>query len=81
LRGVLGLRTARLGKMILCPPRCSSTGPPNFLSATPPGRERLTWEEVDPDWTDPDGKGVGAEEPPGTFTFGITVGLKRPFKL
>jgi len=35
----------------------------------------------DPDWTDPDGKGVGAEEPPGTFTFGITVGLKRPFKL
>jgi type IV pilus assembly protein PilM len=35
----------------------------------------------DPDWTDPDGKGVGAEEQPGTFTFGITVGLKRPFKL
>jgi type IV pilus assembly protein PilM len=35
----------------------------------------------DPDWTDPDGKGIGAEEPPGTFTFGITVGLKRPFKL
>ena len=35
----------------------------------------------DPDWTDPDGKGLGAEEPPGTFTFGITVGLKRPFKL
>ena len=35
----------------------------------------------DPDWTDPDGKGVGAEEPPGTFTFGITVGLKHPFKL
>jgi type IV pilus assembly protein PilM len=35
----------------------------------------------DPDWTDPDGKGIGAEEPPGTFTFGITVGLKKPFKL
>jgi FtsZ-binding cell division protein ZapB len=35
----------------------------------------------DPDWTDPDGKGIGTEEPPGTFTFGITVGLKRPFKL
>ncbi len=35
----------------------------------------------DPDWTDPDGKGIGAEEPPGTFTFGITVGLKHPFKL
>ncbi|HZR19692.1 MAG TPA: hypothetical protein VFE51_20575, partial [Verrucomicrobiae bacterium] len=35
----------------------------------------------DPDWTDPDGKGIGAEEPPGTFTFGLTVGLKRPFKL
>ena len=35
----------------------------------------------DPDWTDPDGKGLGSEEPPGTFTFGITVGLKRPFKL
>jgi type IV pilus assembly protein PilM len=35
----------------------------------------------DPDWTDPDGKGLGAEEPPGTFTFGITVGLKHPFKL
>jgi hypothetical protein len=35
----------------------------------------------DPDWTDPDGKGIGSEEPPGTFTFGITVGLKRPFKL
>ena len=35
----------------------------------------------DPDWTDPDGKGIGSEEPPGTFTFGITVGLKRPFKM
>jgi len=35
----------------------------------------------DPDWTDPDGKGIGAEEPPGTFTFGITVGLKHPLKL
>jgi type IV pilus assembly protein PilM len=35
----------------------------------------------DPDWTDPDGKGVGTEESPGTFTFGITVGLKHPFKL
>jgi hypothetical protein len=35
----------------------------------------------DPDWTDPDGKGISAEEPPGTFTFGITVGLKHPFKL
>jgi type IV pilus assembly protein PilM len=35
----------------------------------------------DPDWTDHDGKGIGAEEPPGTFTFGITVGLKQPFKL
>jgi hypothetical protein len=35
----------------------------------------------DPDWTDPDGKGIGSEEPPGTFTFGITVGLKKPFKL
>jgi type IV pilus assembly protein PilM len=35
----------------------------------------------DPEWTDPDGKGIGAEEPPGTFTFGITVGLKTPFKL
>ena len=35
----------------------------------------------DPDWTDPDGKGLGSEEAPGTFTFGITVGLKRPFKL
>ena len=35
----------------------------------------------DPDWTDPDGKGIGAEEPPGTFTFGVTIGLKRPFKL
>jgi hypothetical protein len=35
----------------------------------------------DADWTDPDGKGIGAEEPPGTFTFGITVGLKHPLKL
>jgi type IV pilus assembly protein PilM len=35
----------------------------------------------DPDWTDPDGKGLGSEEPPGSFTFGITVGLKHPFKL
>jgi type IV pilus assembly protein PilM len=35
----------------------------------------------DPDWTEPELKGVGAEEPPGTFTFGITVGLKHPFKL
>ena len=35
----------------------------------------------DPEWTDPDGKGIGSEEPPGTFTFGMTVGLKRPFKL
>jgi type IV pilus assembly protein PilM len=35
----------------------------------------------DADWTDPDGKGIGAEEPPGTFTFGVTVGLKHPFKL
>jgi len=35
----------------------------------------------DADWTDPDGKGIGTEEPPGTFTFGITIGLKHPFKL
>ena len=28
-----------------------------------------------------DGKAIGAEESPGTFTFGITVGLKRPLKL
>jgi type IV pilus assembly protein PilM len=35
----------------------------------------------DADWTDPDGKGISGEEPPGTFTFGITVGLKHPFKL
>jgi hypothetical protein len=35
----------------------------------------------DPEWTDPDGKGIGSEEAPGTFTFGITVGLKRPFKM
>ena len=24
---------------------------------------------------------IGNEEPPGTFTFGVTVGLKRPAKL
>jgi hypothetical protein len=35
----------------------------------------------DPEWTDPDGKGISGEEAPGTFTFGITVGLKHPFKL
>jgi type IV pilus assembly protein PilM len=33
----------------------------------------------DADWTDPDGKGIVTEEP--TFTFGITIGLKHPFKL
>jgi len=35
----------------------------------------------DPDYTDPDGKGLSAEEAPGTFTFGFFVGLKRPLKL
>jgi type IV pilus assembly protein PilM len=35
----------------------------------------------DREYTDSDGKGIGAEEPPGTFTFGIVVGLKRPLKL
>jgi type IV pilus assembly protein PilM len=35
----------------------------------------------DAESTVPDEKGVGAEEPPGTFTFGITIGLKRPLKL
>ena len=34
----------------------------------------------DPEYTDPSG-GISAEETPGTFTFGFTVGLKRPFKL
>jgi type IV pilus assembly protein PilM len=35
----------------------------------------------DREYTDSDGKGIGPEEPPGTFTFGIVVGLKRPLKL
>jgi hypothetical protein len=35
----------------------------------------------DPDYTDSDGKGIGAEEAPGTFTFGLVVGLKHPLKL
>jgi type IV pilus assembly protein PilM len=35
----------------------------------------------DPESTVPDEKGIGTEEPPGTFTFGITIGLKRPLKL
>jgi hypothetical protein len=35
----------------------------------------------DPEYTDSDGKGIGAEEAPGTFTFGLVVGLKHPFKL
>jgi len=28
-----------------------------------------------------DNGNIGNEEPPGTFTFGVTAGLKRPFKL
>ncbi len=36
---------------------------------------------VDPEETQPDPKGVSEEATPGTFTFGITVGLKRPLKL
>jgi type IV pilus assembly protein PilM len=36
---------------------------------------------VDPDSTTDDGKGISTDEPPGTFTFGITIGLKRPLKL
>jgi hypothetical protein len=35
----------------------------------------------DPEATENDGQGVGDEEPPGTFKFGIVVGLKRPLKL
>jgi len=35
----------------------------------------------DPEYTDSDGKGIGAEESPGTFTFGLVVGLKHPLKL
>jgi type IV pilus assembly protein PilM len=31
--------------------------------------------------SDPEPGQIGAEEPPGTFKFPITVGLKRPFKL
>jgi type IV pilus assembly protein PilM len=34
----------------------------------------------DPEGTVLTGK-VGAEEPPGTFTFGVTIGLKKPMKL
>jgi type IV pilus assembly protein PilM len=36
---------------------------------------------VDPDSTSDDGKGISTDEAPGTFTFGITIGLKRPLKL
>jgi len=35
----------------------------------------------DPEYTDPDGRGISQVEEPGTFTFGISVALKRPFKL
>jgi hypothetical protein len=35
----------------------------------------------DPEATENDGQGVGDEEPPGTFKFGIVIGLKRPLKL
>jgi type IV pilus assembly protein PilM len=36
---------------------------------------------VDAENTKDDGKGVSNEEPPGTFTFGISVALKNPLKL
>jgi len=36
---------------------------------------------VDAANTKDDGKGVSNDEPPGTFTFGISVALKRPLKL
>jgi type IV pilus assembly protein PilM len=35
----------------------------------------------DPEYTWDDKKGISDEEAPGTFTFGIVVGLKRPLKL
>ncbi|HEY5909737.1 MAG TPA: type IV pilus assembly protein PilM [Verrucomicrobiae bacterium] len=35
----------------------------------------------DAEYTDDDKKGISNDEPPGTFTFGIIVGLKRPLKL
>jgi len=35
----------------------------------------------DPEYTEDDKKGISDEESPGTFTFGIVVGLKRPLKL
>ncbi len=35
----------------------------------------------DPEYTEDDKKGISRDEPPGTFTFGIIVGLKRPLKL
>jgi hypothetical protein len=35
----------------------------------------------DAEATEPDNKGISAEEAPGTFTFGIVVGLKDPLKL
>ncbi len=36
--------------------------------------------DPDPKETRPVGD-IGAEEPPGTFTFGVEVRLKRPMKL
>ena len=35
----------------------------------------------DPEATENDGQGVSEDEAPGTFKFGIVVGLKRPMKL
>jgi len=35
----------------------------------------------DPEYTEDDKRGISQDEPPGTFTFGIIVGLKRPLKL
>jgi type IV pilus assembly protein PilM len=61
------------------------------LNAVSPGADQELFFSVlneikasslfDPDTTAPDDKGASPEEPPGTFTFGITIGLKRPLKL
>ncbi len=62
----------------------------SLTSASPEANKEIVYSMLkeikdsplfDPDWTDPDGKGISGEEPPGTFTFGITVGLKHPFKM